>query len=70
MREGVVYGKEEDDGEGFDPEAVEKATPSWGVGLRSMRERAEMLGGTLRVDAKPGKGTRAQIRVPFEGPRP
>jgi signal transduction histidine kinase len=70
VRDGVVYGKVEDDGEGFDPEAVEKATPSWGVGLRSMRERAEMLGGTLRVDAKPGKGTRAQIRVPFEGPRP
>ena len=70
MREGVVYGKEDDDGEGFDPEAVEKATTSWGVGLRSMRERAEMLGGTLRVDAKPGKGTRAEIRVPFDGPRP
>jgi signal transduction histidine kinase len=70
VRDGVVYGKVEDDGAGFDPEAVKTATPSWGVGLRSMRERAEMLGGTLRVDAKPGKGTRAEIRVPFDGPRP
>jgi signal transduction histidine kinase len=60
----------EDDGEGFDVEAVARATPSWGVGLRSMRERAEMLGGTLRVDSEPGEGTRLEIRVPLDGRRP
>jgi signal transduction histidine kinase len=57
VRDGQVYGCVEDDGEGFDPEAVGKATPSWGVGLRSMRERAEMLGGSLHVDSTPGAGT-------------
>jgi signal transduction histidine kinase len=60
----------EDDGEGFDPDEVGKATPSWGVGLRSMRERAEMLGGELRVDSKPGGGTKVEVRVPLDGRRP
>jgi signal transduction histidine kinase len=56
----------EDDGEGFDYEAVGKATPSWGVGLRSMRERAEMLSGSLHVDSRPGAGTRIEVRVPLD----
>ena len=54
VRDGEVYGLVEDDGEGFDQEAVGKATPSWGVGLRSMRERAEMLGGSLRSNRSLG----------------
>jgi signal transduction histidine kinase len=58
----------EDDGEGFDYGAVGKATPSWGVGLRSMRERAEMLGGSLHLDTRPG--TRVELRVPLDGRRP
>ena len=38
--------------------------------MRSIGERAEMLGGTLRVDAEPGEGTRVEIRVPLDGHRP
>ena len=60
----------EDDGEGFDPEAVEVATPSSGVGLRSMRERLEMLGGSLRVYSEPGAGSKVEMRVPLDGRRP
>jgi len=67
VRDREVYGCVEDDGEGFDPETVGKATPSWGVGLRSMRERAEMLGGSLRVNSSPGVGTRVELRVPLDG---
>lgn len=70
IRDGEVYGLVEDDGEGFDQEAVGMATPSWGVGLRSMRERAEMLGGSLRLESKPGDGTRVEIRVLLNGRRP
>jgi PAS domain S-box-containing protein len=62
-----VLGRVEDDGNGFDPEAAGKASPSWGVGLRSMRERAEMLGGELRVASRPGTGTRMEVRVPLHG---
>jgi PAS domain S-box-containing protein len=70
VRDGEVLGLVEDDGEGFDPEAVQEATPSWGVGLRSMRERAEMLGGSLRVDSEPGAGTKVEMRAQFDGRRP
>ena len=70
VRDGAVHGLVEDDGEGFDPEAVEEATPSWGVGLGSMRERAEMLGGSLRVYSEPGSGTKVEMRVPLDGRRP
>jgi len=65
-----LHGLVEDDGEGFEVGAVAKATPSWGVGLRSMRERAEMLGGSLRVDSEPGVGTRVELRVPLNGRNP
>jgi signal transduction histidine kinase len=40
------------------------------VGLRSMKERAESLGGTLRVDSEPEKGTRVEMRVPLDGLHP
>ena len=53
----------------YAPEAVGRATQSWGVCLRSMRERAEMLGGTLRLNTAPGAGTRAEVRVPLDGRR-
>jgi signal transduction histidine kinase len=38
--------------------------------LRSMRERAEMLGGDTRVESAPGTGTRVEVRVPLNGRRP
>ena len=68
--DGELYGLVEDDGDGFDPKAMEVATPSWGVGLRSMRERAEMLGGTLHLDSEPGEGTRVEIIMSPEGLHP
>ena len=50
----------EDDGVGFDPEAV-----AGGHGLRSLRTRAERIGGTLSVDSAPGRGTRVRLAVPL-----
>jgi signal transduction histidine kinase len=47
-----------DDGIGLDP-----AAPA-GVGLRSMRERAEGVGGTLEVAAIEPHGTAVEVRVP------
>jgi signal transduction histidine kinase len=48
-----------DDGRGFEPETVP------GVGLRSMRERAIALGGTLEFESEPRNGTRVRLRVPM-----
>ena len=49
-----------DDGAGFDPEG---AFPGH-LGLKSMHERAERLGGTLEVESTAGKGTRILARLP------
>jgi PAS domain S-box-containing protein len=48
----------QDNGKGFDPE-ITLATdrPRKGLGLTSMRERAELSGGTFAVESTPGKGT-------------
>lgn len=35
-----------------------------GLGLRSMRERAELLGGSFHLDSAPGRGTRLTARMP------
>ncbi|MCZ2824578.1 MULTISPECIES: sensor histidine kinase [unclassified Modestobacter] len=52
-----------DDGSGFDPAAVD-ATRS--VGLSSVRERAEGLGGSVALDTGPG-GVRLVLTVPAPG---
>jgi signal transduction histidine kinase len=58
-----------DDGAGFDPE--EAATRSRRLGLVSMRERAEAVGGRLAIDSRPGQGTRVSVEVALErDPRP
>ena len=54
----------EDDGQGFLPE---EAQAGGGMGIRTMRERARLLGGTLDIVSQPGKGTRVQLTVPMEG---
>jgi len=48
-----------DDGVGFD---VERHTTP-GLGLLTMRERAEFLGGRFTIDARPGHGTRIEVVV-------
>jgi signal transduction histidine kinase len=48
-----------DDGNGFDP-----ARESEGVGLRAMRERAELLGGSLEVRSAIDEGTVVSAVVP------
>ena len=50
-----------DDGIGFDASAPNPAS-TWG--LRTMRERAEAVGATLRVQSRPGQGTSVVARVP------
>jgi len=49
-----------DNGRGFDPAAAQRS----GYGLRSMAERAEGVGATLRVEARPQDGTRVEVLLP------
>jgi signal transduction histidine kinase len=50
----------EDDGVGFDPER----SPD-GFGIQGMRERIELLGGSLRVESGPETGTTLAVEVPL-----
>lgn len=51
-----------DDGKGFDTAML--STPSPRFGLQTMRERAEGIGGTLKVRSAPGRGTTITVEVP------
>jgi signal transduction histidine kinase len=50
-----------DDGRGFDPQAPRPGTH---LGLWSMRERVEQLGGQFEVESAPGRGTKLTITLP------
>ena len=52
----------QDDGVGFDPEAV-RSEGRGGGGLRSIAERTVRVGGKLTYESKPGKGTRVMVEV-------
>lgn len=57
----------EDDGRGF---AAEPGAPTgWPrLGLQTMRERAQALGGEFELTSEPGRGTRVWVRVPLAQP--
>jgi PAS domain S-box-containing protein len=53
-----------DNGAGFDAGTQPAATGSRGMGMASMRERAEAVGGRPRIESAPGRGTRVIVEVP------
>lgn len=58
-----------DDGDGFDPRALETGSPSTSdsFGLHATRERVQQLGGTLSVGSAPGHGTTLTVTLPGLG---
>lgn len=52
-----------DDGIGFDPESLGKTTPARGLGILTMREMAEFLGGHFSIESAPRKGTRVKVEI-------
>jgi NarL family two-component system sensor histidine kinase LiaS len=59
--EGVVTMSIADDGCGFDPRGEHA-----GMGLVSMRERAEALNGELVIESEPGRGTHLSVTLPVD----
>jgi two-component system NarL family sensor kinase len=53
-----------DDGVGFDPLLVASTIRPGHIGLVSLRERCEGLGGSVEIDARPGAGATVTIRLP------
>jgi signal transduction histidine kinase len=57
----------EDDGRGFDVrERLALAQLEKRMGLRSMEERVNLLGGKMKIHSQPSRGTRIFIEVPFK----
>lgn len=53
----------DDDGKGFDPSRAR------GLGLVGMNERVSQLGGVLKVDSGPARGTRLRVELPLPSSR-
>jgi len=52
-----------DNGKGFD---ISQIQPGSHYGLRFMRERAELLNGSLAINSILGSGTQVEIQIPYE----
>jgi signal transduction histidine kinase len=59
-----------DNGAGFDTERFRQQTSNEGLhlGLLGMQERIGLIGGKLRIQSKPGKGTLIAATIPFKLP--
>jgi signal transduction histidine kinase len=54
----------EDDGLGFDfEEAVSSKSRPRGLGLLGMRERVDLMNGTMNIQSSPGNGTKVDIEI-------
>ena len=53
-----------DDGVGIPQERLRAS--EGGLGIQSMIERAEKVGGDLRIESEPGQGTRVILSLPLE----
>ncbi len=64
-RDGLLTIDVEDDGQGFDVAALKPSRESSaGLGLLGMRERVELLGGSMLIDSAPGQGVHIAVTVP------
>ncbi len=63
--EGFVRVTVSDEGAGFDPEKARAPGPaSGGIGLFSIRERLDVIGGGMKIESAPGQGSRVTVWVP------
>lgn len=61
----------EDNGSGFNVEqALARAVNRQTIGIASMQERAEMVGGWLKIESTPGRGTRIELSIPTPPTQP
>ena len=66
LKKGLLEAKVADNGQGFDVEKESQNQEKWDhFGVRSMKERARMLGGEVRWMSKQKAGTRVEISIPL-----
>jgi len=62
----LFVGQVTDNGIGFDVRAVESSYGTRGsLGMINLRERAELVGGTISLESTPGQGTRITLLIPI-----
>ena len=54
-----------DDGKSFPVLKTLASKTNRRLGLLGMRERVEMVGGTLTIESAPGQGTSVRVEIPF-----
>ena len=64
LREGRLKLVVSDDGVGFDPSDPQIRARR--LGITSMEERTEQLGGELRIESTAGRGTRVELELPVD----
>ncbi len=66
FRKRVIKLRVKDDGCGFDVnEAITSKDRPRGLGLLGMKERVELINGTMNIRSRPGGGTEIDIDIPF-----
>lgn len=68
QQEGALHLEIGDNGRAFTPERVAEAQNDGHLGLLGIRERAELLGGLLLLEAVPGQGTTIHVEIPVPPP--
>ncbi len=64
--EALIVGQVEDEGPGFDlPSVMANYASKTSLGLLNMQERAGLVGGQLKIDTAPGKGTLISLAIPI-----
>jgi two-component system sensor histidine kinase DegS len=64
MGEHLIKLSMDDNGKGFDTDALGQEA---NLGLKLIKERAELLGGTFDINSSPGKGARVSLSIPVTG---
>ncbi len=68
LEDNLVIASVDDNGVGFNvEEVVAAAREQRTVGLSTMHERVEMLGGSVDMESNPGQGTRIEVTIPISG---
>ena len=66
FQEHQIVASVEDDGSGFDASDIQSsAQQRKGLGLATIQERAEMLGGRVQFESRIGRGTKVRIEIPL-----
>ena len=65
--DGSILVRVTDDGRGFDPESMPSRFQEGHIGLQSLRERIDAVGGTFLVSSAEEQGTDAVVRLPPPG---